>query len=806
MNNAEQIRAFCSALLGGPDGQGDDRLEAYRAYLWTIANTDRDAVKRTQWLRADDPSAVASAASSLAQQQPGGIAHIYVGTGLMSAAAIEDRARDERRSLSSMRATNDTTAGLLALAVDIDIRSDLHDTKPYPPDLASARRVYESVPLAPTMIVHTGNGLHAWWCFAEPWLVEDGDDPAAERAAMATLAQQWSATLRFHADRMGQWKIDSTFDLARVLRMPGTQNVKNGTAKPVALEHLDNAMRYEPSDFQAALADPEVIKAYASDLARLTVRELPGIDLHRVWSRVNSQAYRVAQYEPPWLTDMLELMPGSNLEAIWLGDRTASGDPSGSGVDAALTRSLINTKHVNTEQLVEAIMCRRLRSGDKVEKVDPHRRTDYLVTTISKIQASAEAALGPARQITQAAEAHLERAAAGRVETPAPERDAINHTVNGDDPAELDTTEAEFDAMMADAEPAEVTTPDEDRLLETTITDADQAKAVPDKPSESDETEDDGEFERVALAELTPQDETPAPRLTAVKPPPKDPPKSRAAGSAPDDDELIWPERHPDLVDAMRMLGELLIPEPYRKAGIEVWGLEYRDFGADQSGRLVLRIPVEYAWPGGNTPPTRRPGRPFYSSWYKREAFEVPKGFRWSLSRDALIPALQIGNNRDAWVALIDLLVPYWHPDSSGSDIVTQMHEWLLEYLVGHAAATEEAIAVDNRRSLLVDHANWGAGGAPKLLVCMPSFLDYVATRPGGRSGREAKTLTSYINLEQRRPRMTGSDGKTKRRASWYQLAAGEFTAEEWADVLDAARDALEAQERRLRAVPGSGR
>jgi hypothetical protein len=173
------------------------------------------------------------------------------------------------------------------------------------------------------------------------------------------------------------------------------------------------------------------------------------------------------------------------------------------------------------------------------------------------------------------------------------------------------------------------------------------------------------------------------------------------------------------------------------------------------------------------------------------------------MSRDALIPALQIGNNRDAWVALIDMLVPYWHADSSGSDIVTQMHEWLLEYLVGHAATTDEEIAVDNRRSLLVDHAAWGSTGSPKLLVCMPSFLDYVATRPGGRSGREAKTLTAYVNLEQRRPRLAGSDGKRKRRASWYEVVGEEFTDEEWTEILDAARDALEAQERRLRAIPG---
>lgn len=783
MNSAEQIDAFCSALLGGPDGQGDDRLEAYRAYLWTIATTERDAVKRTRWLQADSPAAVASAASALARQQPGGIAHVYVGTGLMSRDAIDQRARDENRSIETMRATNDRTAGLLALAVDIDLRSDMHDTKPYPPDLEAARKVYQSVPLAPTMIVHTGNGLHAWWCFAEPWLVEDGPDPDVERAAMAELARAWSATLRFHADRLGQWKIDSTFDLARVLRMPGTLNAKPGAEpKPVVLEHVDPDARYDPSDFEAALADPEVVQAYSSDLAGLSVKELPGVDLNRVWARVNSESYRANQFEPPWLTDMLEILAGSTLEDVWRGDRTASGDPSPSGVDAALVRCLINTNHVTTEHLVEAVMCRRLRSGEKVEKIDPHRRTDYLVRTIARIQAAAEKDQGPARAIAAAAARQEQEAAARRQVT----RNAINHTVNQAE--EVD----EPPPPWGDDEPPHRT----DNSAQPS------QKAAPDKTPEPDEPVDDGTFEDTALAELDNPEHAPPPRLTAVKPP-IDPPKPPAAKpTSSGDDPMAWPPRNAGLSEAMRLLGELLIPESHRKDGVEVWSVEYRDFGEKQTGRMVLRIPPEYVWPV-EAPPTRRLNRPFYCSWYKRDAFDVPKGFRWSLTRDALIPALQIGGNRDAWVQLIDMLTPYWRRDSSGSDIVAQMHEWLLEYLIGHAAATSEAVAVDNRRALLLDHANWGASGAPNLLVCMPSFLDFVAQQPGGVGGRNAKTLVGYLELEQRRPRLAGSDGKVKRRASWYEVSGTEFDGEEWAEILDAARDAMEAQERRLHAVKG---
>lgn len=744
MNSAEQIEAFCSALFGGPDGQGDDRLEEYRAYLWTVATTGRDAVKRTRWLQADSPVAVASAASSLARQQPGGIAHVYVGTGLMSADDINQRALDEQRSIETMRATNATTAGLLALAVDIDLLSDVHDTKPYPPDLASARRIYQALPLPPTMIVHTGNGLHVWWCFTEPWLVEDGADPDAERAAMYELARSWSSTLRFHADRIGQWKIDSTFDLARVLRMPGTLNVKE-QAKPVALEHLDLSARYNPSDFEALLVDPEVLKAYSSDLAGITAKELPDVDLNRVWARVNSTEYRATQFAPEWLTDLIELMPGSALEAVWEGDRTTSGDPSPSGVDASLVRCLINTKHGTTERLVEAVMCRRLRSGEKVEKVDPRRRTDYLVRTIARIQAAAEKQGATVRAI-ESGIARLNEPASASVESSSGDEAETSH-----------------------------------------------------EPSQPAEPDDDGLFEDTALAELDNEENAPPSRLTAVKPPP---PQPVAAPAPPVDDPMVWPTRNEKMTEAMRLLGELLISESDRKNGIEVWSLEYRDFGEKQTGRMVLRIPPEYAWPV-EAPPTRRPNRPFFCSWYKRDAFEVPKGYRWSLTRDALIPALQIGGNRDAWVQLIDALTPFWRRDSSGSDIVSQMHEWLLDYLTGHAAVTDEAVAVDNRRALLKDHANWGTTGTPTVLLCMPSFLDFVAQQPGGLGGRHAKTLIGYLDLEECRPRLTGSDGKEKRRSGWFRVSPIEFKQGEWTEVLDAAHDALEAQKHRLHAVKG---
>ena len=57
MSRAEQALAFCSAMLGG--SEGDDRLKGLYVTVWTSGD------KRTRWRRADQPDAVASLVAEL---------------------------------------------------------------------------------------------------------------------------------------------------------------------------------------------------------------------------------------------------------------------------------------------------------------------------------------------------------------------------------------------------------------------------------------------------------------------------------------------------------------------------------------------------------------------------------------------------------------------------------------------------------------------------------------------------------------------------------------------------------------------
>ena len=194
---------------------------------------------------------------------------------------------------------------------------------------------------------------------------------------------------------------------------------------------------------------------------------------------------------------------------------------------------------------------------------------------------------------------------------------------------------------------------------------------------------------------------------------------------------------------------------------------------------------------------------PFYLDWWKRDDFETPKAFRRSLERDAKIPALAIGANKDDWILLISALVPYWMPDSSGTDMTTQMHEWLLEYLISRPATVEESEAATAGRPLLADHAQWGVGGAPTILVQLAGFLAYIATQPGGRSGRDAMALMDHLHVTQSRPRLRTAEGQQSRKRL-FEIAPSQFTPIEWREVLQAAKDAAEGRERRsMRLVKG---
>ena len=103
------------------------------------------------------------------------------------------------------------------LWADVDYQDEAH-TKPGLPTQADALRVLMQDVETPTILVRSGHGFQAWWLFDEPWVFDtDGERSEAQR-----LVQWWQATVAQALDAT----MDSTHDLARVLRVPGTMNRK----------------------------------------------------------------------------------------------------------------------------------------------------------------------------------------------------------------------------------------------------------------------------------------------------------------------------------------------------------------------------------------------------------------------------------------------------------------------------------------------------------------------------------------------------------------------------------------------------
>ena len=111
---------------------------------------------------------------------------------------------------------------LTALWADIDVKAGACPTL----DIAWAIIANVSIILGarPSAIVKSGGGLHPYWA------VEDGDDIDAARP----IPKRFGRLVAAVADKLGvDIKVDNVYDMARMMRLPDSNNMKTGQPRPV---------------------------------------------------------------------------------------------------------------------------------------------------------------------------------------------------------------------------------------------------------------------------------------------------------------------------------------------------------------------------------------------------------------------------------------------------------------------------------------------------------------------------------------------------------------------------------------------
>ena len=150
--------------------------------------------------------------------------------------------------------------------------------------------------------------MHLWWLFDEPFLF----GLEAEREQAERISHGWHELHQRLARQRG-FRVDSCFDLARLIRLPGTVNGKD-PGRPVPVTLLDSDGPRHSLEAVAQLALPA-----APEAVRTADRCAPRMDANL-----------------PLLKFRMLLERNARFRATWRHDRQDLGDDSLSGYDMAL--------------------------------------------------------------------------------------------------------------------------------------------------------------------------------------------------------------------------------------------------------------------------------------------------------------------------------------------------------------------------------------------------------------------------------------------------------------------------------------
>lgn len=325
---------------------GEELDEQQYILIWTTPPN------RSYWCKS--PEQAEEVVASLPQEK-----HIYYGIGL----SPQDFGRYKR-------CRSDKICALAGLQADLDVRSHLrNDKKPYFESKEQAIHFAKNclLPnLPPTFIIDSGHGIYANWIFKEPLVL----DTQETKNYAQKLLKDFVLTLKNRATKLG-YDVDSTPDLPRVFRLPGTWNYKdeNDPKKCFVMEDESSREYYAETDFDGILDEAPQQEDVSNTVTK--------------WEQSNYYGLKVDETrEPPYSTIETLCSTDKKFKQTWEFNRHDLSDRSFSTHDMALANICV-AYNLSAQQIADLIIAFRKKHGS-VEDQKKALRVDYINTTIMK--------------------------------------------------------------------------------------------------------------------------------------------------------------------------------------------------------------------------------------------------------------------------------------------------------------------------------------------------------------------------------------------------------------------------------------
>ena len=144
----------------------------------------------------------------------------------------------------TVRGSVDEVQTVVCMYADIDVRGEGHVKENLPESREEAVGFVNGLAVKPSILVNSGNGIHALWLLDEPFVIHNEE----ERQYIRDISAGFGIYVIQEGIKKG-WKLDNVQDIPRMLRAPGSLNFKSDPPKKCEVLTAED-IRYSVKDFE----------------------------------------------------------------------------------------------------------------------------------------------------------------------------------------------------------------------------------------------------------------------------------------------------------------------------------------------------------------------------------------------------------------------------------------------------------------------------------------------------------------------------------------------------------------------------